>query len=68
MDALARRRGGEGAWPGFESVDIGGLARSLGCPAVRVQEHDDLIRVLDDVLPNLADRHEPLVLECVVRE
>jgi len=68
MDALARRHGGDGAWPGFESVDIGGLARSLGCRSVRVESHDDLIRVLDEVLPSLAGRREPLVLECVVGE
>jgi benzoylformate decarboxylase len=68
MDALARRHGGGAAWPGFESVDIGGLARSLGCPPVRVESHDDLIRVLDEVLPGLAGRHEPLLLECVVGE
>jgi len=68
MDALARRHGGGGAWPGFESVDIGGLARSLGCRSVRVESHDDLIRVLDEVLPSLAGRREPLVLECVVGE
>jgi len=68
MDALARRHGGAAAWPGFESVDIGGLARSLGCPSVRVERHDDLIRVLDEVLPGLAGRREPLVLECVVGE
>jgi benzoylformate decarboxylase len=66
MDALARRNGGAGAWPGFEAVDIGGLARSLGCPSVRVESHDDLTRVLDEVMPHLASRREPLVLEAVV--
>ena len=68
MDGLARRQGGVAAWPGFEAVDIGGLARALGCPSVRVETHDDLTRVLDDVLPGLAARSEPLVLECVVEE
>ena len=68
MDGLARRQGGVAAWPGFEAVDIGGLARALGCPSVRVETHDDLTRVLDDVLPGLAARSEPLVLECVVGE
>jgi benzoylformate decarboxylase len=68
MDALARRQGGVGAWPGFEAVDIGGLARSLGCPSVRVESHEDLLRVLDEVLPDLVTRREPLVLEAVVRE
>jgi thiamine pyrophosphate-dependent acetolactate synthase large subunit-like protein len=68
MDGLARRHGGAAAWPGFEAVDIGGLARALGCPSVRVETHADLTRVLDDVLPGLAARSEPLVLECVVGE
>ena len=68
MDALAGRHGGAGAWPGFESVDIGGLARSLGCPSVRVETHDDLLRVLDEALPGLAERRAPLLVECVVGE
>jgi benzoylformate decarboxylase len=68
MDALARRRGGEGAWPGFESVDIGGLARSLGCPSVRVETHEQLVSALDDAIDGLARRREPLLLECVVGE
>ncbi len=68
MDALARRAGGEAAWPGFEAVDIGGIARSLGCPSVRVETHDDLIRVFDEVLPELASRREPLLVEAVVAE
>ncbi|HUA03393.1 MAG TPA: thiamine pyrophosphate-binding protein [Solirubrobacteraceae bacterium] len=68
MDGLARRAGGTGAWPGFDAVDIGGLARSLGCPTVRVESHDDLIRVLDEVMPHLASRREPLLVEAVVGE
>jgi len=68
MDTLARRQGGSAAWPRFDSVDIAGLARSFGCPAVRVETHDDLIRVLDEVLPELASRREPLVLQAVVGE
>ena len=63
---VARRAGGTAAWPAFEAVDIGGLARAFGCPAVRVESHDDLIRVLDEVMPHLASRREPLVLEAVV--
>ena len=68
MDGLARKHGGVGAWPGFEAVDIGGLARAFGCPSVRVETYDDLTRVLDEVLPGLAGRGEPLLLECVVGE
>ena len=68
MDSLARRAGRAAAWPGFEAVDIGGLARALGCPAVRVETHDDLTRVLDDAVPSLAERREPLLIEAVVGE
>jgi benzoylformate decarboxylase len=68
MDALARRHGGVGAWPGFESVDISGLARSLGCPSVRVDTHEQLVRTLDEAFDGLAGRREPLLVECVVGE
>jgi benzoylformate decarboxylase len=61
MDALAHATGAPGPWPGFETVDIAGLARSLGCPAVRVETHAELISTLDEVLPGLVDRREPLV-------
>jgi benzoylformate decarboxylase len=63
MDGLARARGGVGAWPAFGGVDIAGIARCIGCPSVRVQTHDELVRTLDEVLPELATREEPLVLE-----
>ena len=56
MDGLARRVGGEVAWPGFESVDIGGMARALGCASVRVETHSELVQALDDVLPDLASK------------
>jgi benzoylformate decarboxylase len=68
MDGLARRAGAAAAWPGFESVDIGALARGLGCPSVRVETFSDLEATLDGVLPGLAGRGEPLLLEAVVGE
>ena len=68
MDGLAQRVGKAAAWPGFESVDIGAIARGLGCPSVRVETHADLVRTLDEVLPGLAERGEPLLLEAVVGE
>jgi benzoylformate decarboxylase len=68
MDALARRAGGQGAWPGFEAVDIGAMSRALGCPSVRVQTHDELIAALDDALDGLASRRAPLLLEAIVGE
>jgi benzoylformate decarboxylase len=66
MDALARRHGGVGAWPGFEAVDIGGLARSLGCPTVRVETYEQLVETFEDSLDGLAARREPLLVEAVV--
>jgi benzoylformate decarboxylase len=63
MDELADARAGAGAWPGFEAVDIGGLAGALGCPARRVDRYDELVAALDEVLPTLANRAEPLLLD-----
>jgi benzoylformate decarboxylase len=68
MDGLARRHGGVGAWPGFEAVDIGGMARALGCPSVRVETYEQLVRTLDEALDGLAVRREPLLVEAVVEE
>ncbi|HET6173244.1 MAG TPA: thiamine pyrophosphate-dependent enzyme [Gaiellales bacterium] len=65
MDRLAEQAGGTAPWPGF-AVDVAGLARAFGCPARTVRDHADLLEVLDEVLPGLADRDEPLLLEVVV--
>src|SRR5581483_11756380 len=37
MDELARNIGRSSAWPTFEDVDVGALARALGCPARRIE-------------------------------
>jgi benzoylformate decarboxylase len=66
MDRLAEMQGGSAPWPEFEAIEIATMARALGCPAKRVEDHDDLLRTLDVVLPGLADRTEPLLLEVVV--
>jgi benzoylformate decarboxylase len=66
MDRLAEQHGGKPPWPAFEEVSVTGLARSLGCPADRVTDHPGLLRELDALLPTLADRNEPLVLEVAV--
>jgi len=63
MDSLAESVGGVQPWPGFASVDVAGLATCFGCPSIRVESHDELLRTLDDVLPGLAARREPLLLE-----
>jgi benzoylformate decarboxylase len=60
MDRLA---GDRGPWPGFEEVDPAGLARSLGCPSQRIETAAELTAALDEIVPGLADRTEPLVLD-----
>ena len=39
------------------------MARSMGCPAARIDDHDELLKALDDLLPGLARRDEPFLLE-----
>ena len=63
MDALAGEHGGAGAWPRFGAIDIAGIARCLGCPSARVETHEELIGTLDEVIPGLASRRQPLVVE-----
>jgi benzoylformate decarboxylase len=66
MDRLAAAQGGDRAWPGFGEIDISALARGFGCPAWRITGHRGLLAALGDVLPGLARREEPLLLEMVV--
>jgi benzoylformate decarboxylase len=66
MDSLAESVGGAQPWPGFATVDIAGLASCFGCPSRRVETHDELLRTLDEVLPGLVARREPLLLEVVI--
>lgn len=65
MDRLAEQHGGTAPWPGFR-VDVAGLATAFGCPARSVDGHDELVGVLDEVVPGLAGRDEPLLLEVTV--
>jgi benzoylformate decarboxylase len=65
MDRLVEQHGGTAPWPGFR-VDVAGLARAFGCPAETVGTYDELLRALDDVLPRLGSRTEPLLLEVAV--
>lgn len=67
MDRLSEREGSATpAWPAFTELSVSALARGLGCPAERVADHAALLSVLDKVVPRLADRAEPLVLEVAV--
>ncbi|MBO3746244.1 thiamine pyrophosphate-binding protein [Streptosporangiaceae bacterium NEAU-GS5] len=62
MDQLAEGRG-KPPWPAFPEVSVAALARAQGCPAVRVESREQLAALLDDVIPGLAERAEPLVLD-----
>jgi benzoylformate decarboxylase len=66
MDRLAEKEGGSPRWPQFHEIDFTGLARSLGCSARRVTTPAELEEAFDDVVPELADRDEPMFLEIVV--
>jgi benzoylformate decarboxylase len=66
MDRLADRHESSAPWPAFEEVSVGGMARAMGCTARRVEGHGALLAELDALLPELADRDRPLVLEVEV--
>jgi benzoylformate decarboxylase len=66
MDRLVAGAGKKAPWPSFEGIDVCGLARALGCEARRVADHDALHTALDEIVPSLAARSAPLVLEVVV--
>ncbi len=65
MDRLVEMHGGAGPWPSFD-VDITAIAQGFGCPARRISGYEELLATLDDVLPGLAGRDEPLLLEIVI--
>ena len=64
MDRLA---GGRGPWPSFDDVDVAGLARALACPAISVDAYEDVVAAFDEVVPGLATREDPLVLDVSVQ-
>ena len=45
---------------------VAAVARGFGCSARRVETYEDLTRVLDEVVPGLVHRDEPLLLDVVV--
>jgi benzoylformate decarboxylase len=64
MDKLVERSGaGRAPWPGFAEVRLSALATALGCPARRITSYEELVQVLDEVVPGLPDRTEPLLLD-----
>ncbi len=67
MDRLAEKHGGgTGPWPGFGNVELATVARGFGCPAERITTEGRLHEALDEVVPTLAERTGPLLLDVVV--
>ena len=66
MDRLAERQGGASPWPGFHEVDVAAVARGFGCPAQQITTHEELLQSLDEVIPTLAARTEPLLLDVTI--
>jgi benzoylformate decarboxylase len=66
MDRLAGATGRPGPWPAFEDVDVAAIARGFGCPALKVDTHAELTAHLDEIVPDLRAREEPLVLEVAI--
>jgi benzoylformate decarboxylase len=66
LDRLAERHGATGPWPPFAEVDVSVVARGFGCAARRITTHDELTEALDEVVPTLAEREEPLLLDVVI--
>jgi benzoylformate decarboxylase len=67
MDKLAENSGrGRAPWPSFTEITMSGLAEALACSAVRITTHGQLVATLADVLPGLAERTGPLVLDIQV--
>jgi len=63
MDRLAERQGAAGPWPGFGELDVAAIARGFGCPARTIATLEELTSTLDEVVPTLAEREEPLLLD-----
>jgi benzoylformate decarboxylase len=66
MDRLAERHGGAAPWPAFGELELATIARGFGCPARRIAGHDELVETLDEVVPTLDERDEPLLLDVAI--
>jgi benzoylformate decarboxylase len=66
MDRLAEGHGGTPPWPSFAEVELATVAHGFGCPARRITTYGELTQALDEIVPTLARRAEPLLLDVVV--
>lgn len=53
-------------WPGLTGLDLVGLATAQGCAARRIATLDELERTLDELVPGLPRRTEPLLLDVTI--
>jgi benzoylformate decarboxylase len=67
MDELAQVHGAPGAWPSFGSLELGTIATGMGCAALRIATYDELVSALDETMPTLRTRKEPLLLDVRVQ-
>jgi benzoylformate decarboxylase len=63
MDELAEARGAPGPWPSFETISPAKIAEGLDCPSRRIESDDELTTALDEAIPTLHERTEPLLLD-----
>ncbi len=68
MDRLAERNGRPGPWPALDAIDLCALARGFGVEATRVTTHAALLERLNALLPALAERSTPVLLEVAVAQ
>jgi benzoylformate decarboxylase len=66
MDRLAENHGGAPPWPSFGEVELATVARGFGCPARRITTYDELTASLDELVPTLATRGEPMLLDVAI--
>jgi benzoylformate decarboxylase len=66
MDHLAREAGGAAPWPRIDHVDLSSLARGYGCEARHVASHENLLRVFDEELSDLASRTTPILIDVAI--
>ena len=66
MDRLAVNAGGKAPWPSFSEVSVSTIASGFGCPTRRVTTYSELTELLDEVVPTLGARREPLLLDVAV--
>jgi benzoylformate decarboxylase len=63
MDRLADKFGKGGpAWPAFDEIDFVQLSESLGVSATRISSYDQMITLLDEIIPTLTTRTSALTL------